>query len=297
MQPAGMLRPTGTAILLPCVLFIGYACAGPLQVLPSIPGYVPVYIRHGDQPLEEINPDLAEAFHERSSLPQVTRKDRFEDVPGQIYSKEEEHASKTADHPADVRHRQAEHDERSEGSLEDGAIPVLIVPVGLRIGAGNENVQVNEMPRAERELLERLAAEMERSETRPNELGSSSNYPELPASVERGHGGARGFPGSILEEPVPARESPALSPPGPRFRAMARRSVSQRDVVLKNGTEDRAPRDPVTASPASPARSARLEMDDCDPPPPPPPPARRSPPPPPPPPRAAPPPPPDCDYP
>lgn len=28
-----------------------------------MPGYVPVYIRPGDTPLEEINPDLAEAFH------------------------------------------------------------------------------------------------------------------------------------------------------------------------------------------------------------------------------------------
>lgn len=32
-----------------------------------MPGYVPVYIRTGDTPLEEINPDLAEAFH---ALPQ-----------------------------------------------------------------------------------------------------------------------------------------------------------------------------------------------------------------------------------
>lgn len=33
------------------------------QFLPPVPGYVPVYIRAGDTPLEEINPDLAEAFH------------------------------------------------------------------------------------------------------------------------------------------------------------------------------------------------------------------------------------------
>lgn len=33
------------------------------QILPDVPGYVPVYIRNGDTPLEEINPDLAEAFH------------------------------------------------------------------------------------------------------------------------------------------------------------------------------------------------------------------------------------------
>lgn len=33
------------------------------QFLPEKPGYIPVYIRPGDTPLEEINPDLAEAFH------------------------------------------------------------------------------------------------------------------------------------------------------------------------------------------------------------------------------------------
>ncbi|KPJ09376.1 hypothetical protein RR48_08827 [Papilio machaon] len=33
------------------------------QFLPQVPGYVPVYIRSGDTPLEEINPELAEAFH------------------------------------------------------------------------------------------------------------------------------------------------------------------------------------------------------------------------------------------
>ncbi|XP_043791444.1 uncharacterized protein LOC122714289 isoform X2 [Apis laboriosa] len=40
----------------------------PLQVLPAIQGYIPVYIRYGNQPLEEINPKLAEAFHEGSSI-------------------------------------------------------------------------------------------------------------------------------------------------------------------------------------------------------------------------------------
>ncbi|XP_011504438.1 PREDICTED: uncharacterized protein LOC105367432 [Ceratosolen solmsi marchali] len=48
-----------------------HANALPLQYLPDIPGYVPVYIRYGDQPLEEINPTLAEAFHESSSIIKV----------------------------------------------------------------------------------------------------------------------------------------------------------------------------------------------------------------------------------
>lgn len=35
--------------------------------MKPIPGFIPVYIRPGDTPLEDINPDLAEAFkiHER----------------------------------------------------------------------------------------------------------------------------------------------------------------------------------------------------------------------------------------
>uniref|UniRef100_A0A1A9WFK4 DUF4794 domain-containing protein n=1 Tax=Glossina brevipalpis TaxID=37001 RepID=A0A1A9WFK4_9MUSC len=38
--------------------------AAPFQKLEPIPGYVPVYIREGDTALNEINPDLAEAFQE-----------------------------------------------------------------------------------------------------------------------------------------------------------------------------------------------------------------------------------------
>lgn len=34
------------------------------QVLENKPGYIPVYIRFGDQPLADINPILAEAFGE-----------------------------------------------------------------------------------------------------------------------------------------------------------------------------------------------------------------------------------------
>lgn len=34
------------------------------QYLAPRPGYVPVYIRFGDTPLSDINPELDEAFHE-----------------------------------------------------------------------------------------------------------------------------------------------------------------------------------------------------------------------------------------
>ncbi|CAH2050110.1 unnamed protein product, partial [Iphiclides podalirius] len=52
------------SLILSCVLCLVIVEARPKwQILPPVPGYVPVYIRAGDTPLEEINPDLAEAFH------------------------------------------------------------------------------------------------------------------------------------------------------------------------------------------------------------------------------------------
>ncbi|KAG5894331.1 hypothetical protein JTB14_004375 [Gonioctena quinquepunctata] len=39
------------------------ALAKAKQFLPGIPGYIPVYIRSGNTPLEDINPDLAKAFN------------------------------------------------------------------------------------------------------------------------------------------------------------------------------------------------------------------------------------------
>ncbi|KAI8438197.1 hypothetical protein MSG28_010816 [Choristoneura fumiferana] len=52
------------AVVLLCVVFCVVIEARPKwQFLPPVPGYVPVYIRTGDTPLEEINPELAEAFH------------------------------------------------------------------------------------------------------------------------------------------------------------------------------------------------------------------------------------------
>ncbi|CAH1153727.1 unnamed protein product [Phaedon cochleariae] len=39
------------------------ALASARQFLSGHPGYIPVYIRAGDTPLEDINPDLADAFN------------------------------------------------------------------------------------------------------------------------------------------------------------------------------------------------------------------------------------------
>ncbi|XP_045776638.1 uncharacterized protein LOC123875033 [Maniola jurtina] len=52
------------SIIVLCVMCVVLIEARPKwQYLPAVPGYVPVYIQNGDTPLEEINPDLAEAFH------------------------------------------------------------------------------------------------------------------------------------------------------------------------------------------------------------------------------------------
>lgn len=39
-----------------------------LQFLPPREGYVPVYIRVGDTPLREVNPDIDAAFHEDETV-------------------------------------------------------------------------------------------------------------------------------------------------------------------------------------------------------------------------------------
>ncbi|OWR42177.1 uncharacterized protein LOC116779024 [Danaus plexippus] len=61
------------------------------QYLPEVPGYVPVYIRNGDTPLEEINPELAEAFHAlpsgRSAGKQVEASEAIETEQGNIPEK------------------------------------------------------------------------------------------------------------------------------------------------------------------------------------------------------------------
>lgn len=57
------------------------AAAPKYQILEPREGYIPVYIRYGDEPLSEINPALAAAFHEpvnrvsRAELAQVLQRD------------------------------------------------------------------------------------------------------------------------------------------------------------------------------------------------------------------------------
>ncbi|XP_053953007.1 uncharacterized protein LOC128859895 [Anastrepha ludens] len=58
------------------LLILALACcamevvAAPYQELPPRAGHIPVYIREDNQPLSEIHPGLAEAFHELGELDQ-----------------------------------------------------------------------------------------------------------------------------------------------------------------------------------------------------------------------------------
>ncbi|XP_049874445.1 uncharacterized protein LOC126372637 [Pectinophora gossypiella] len=51
-------------IVVLCVVLCVIEALPSWQFLPPRDGYIPVYIRPGDTPLIEINPDLAEAFHD-----------------------------------------------------------------------------------------------------------------------------------------------------------------------------------------------------------------------------------------
>ncbi|XP_078038941.1 uncharacterized protein LOC144471087 [Augochlora pura] len=106
MQAAEMLCNTmGYHLVFLISLAIGHVHSAPLQTLPSIAGYIPVYIRYGDQPLEDINPQLAEAFHEIPAAKQATV---LPNVNGPTDSSLMEEASKIGIHAKRVR--KAEND-------------------------------------------------------------------------------------------------------------------------------------------------------------------------------------------
>ncbi|XP_043649310.1 uncharacterized protein LOC122617493 [Drosophila teissieri] len=71
----------GKSILLGVLVFLVVALlteAAPFQELEPRKGHVPVYIRHGDEPLSEIHPGLAEAFKEAESKSLVTESPQAE---------------------------------------------------------------------------------------------------------------------------------------------------------------------------------------------------------------------------
>ncbi|KAL9707433.1 hypothetical protein quinque_010951 [Culex quinquefasciatus] len=69
------------AFLFVAVMVQNSAAAPKYQILEPRDGYIPVYIRYGDEPLAGINPALAAAFHEpvnrvsRAELAQVLQRD------------------------------------------------------------------------------------------------------------------------------------------------------------------------------------------------------------------------------
>ncbi|XP_011195603.1 uncharacterized protein LOC105220793 [Zeugodacus cucurbitae] len=77
MRSSGLLAMLILAIIVCCATEIA---AAPYQELPPRAGHVPVYIREGDQPLSEIHPGLAEAFHEAAALTQKVE-DKIAETP------------------------------------------------------------------------------------------------------------------------------------------------------------------------------------------------------------------------
>ncbi|XP_034949461.1 uncharacterized protein [Chelonus insularis] len=69
-------------LLIISILDNNFTYSKPLQILEHKPGYIAVYIRHGDEPLININPSLAEAFHEENILKGVVPVDKY-DSPSQ----------------------------------------------------------------------------------------------------------------------------------------------------------------------------------------------------------------------
>lgn len=97
-----------------------------MQSLPQKPGYVPVYIRYGDTPLEEINPGLAVAFREFGGEARNIREDdkdqMLADEPAppeissssdSVESKEEEGAKTTKVPPAENESDDASSESKS----------------------------------------------------------------------------------------------------------------------------------------------------------------------------------------
>ncbi|XP_011255056.2 uncharacterized protein LOC105250586 [Camponotus floridanus] len=194
MQVGGTLRGTrAISLLVFLVPLIGYAYSSPLQYLPNIPGYVPVYIRYGDEPLEEINADLAEAFGETSNSVKSLQKidhtfahesDSFKDEDLNEFLEESDKK-----HPYPLHVREAESRSFATANDESGNPnkPKLLTIYELhddnesrprRRYRGRTRMKslkppafkVSPLSDEEKEELEKLAIEVEKEETRPNEF-------------------------------------------------------------------------------------------------------------------------------
>ncbi|KAI4494160.1 hypothetical protein M0802_009194 [Mischocyttarus mexicanus] len=178
----------------------------PYQILPSIPGYIPVYIRNGDQPLEEINPALAEAFHEHSGLSKSIRLDHNFNEESRANSVVDESRKKY--YPAYAREsgnsiagneRYEEEDTHAEKN-PGFQVPKLVSLYELheKLKKTQKEDQLKDgsdfrvslakvssiLSSEKRDHSDRLSTEIEKDESKPNDLyDPNPNYPELPAEI------------------------------------------------------------------------------------------------------------------
>ncbi|XP_072767502.1 uncharacterized protein [Anoplolepis gracilipes] len=203
MQVGGTLRGTrAISLLVFLVPFIGYAYSSPLQYLPSIPGYIPVYIRYGDEPLEEINPDLAEAFGETSNSVKSLQKidhtfahesDSFKDEDINVFLEEPErkHGYPLRVRAAESRSFATANDDEPGNPNKPKLLTIYSLPDDndsrrRRRYRGRNRMKnwkppafkVNPLSDEEKEELEKLAIEVEKEETQPNEFFPSFKYSE-----------------------------------------------------------------------------------------------------------------------
>ncbi|XP_011147017.2 uncharacterized protein LOC105187738 [Harpegnathos saltator] len=253
MQAAGTLRGTrAISLLILLVPLIGYAYSIPLQYLPSIPGYVPVYIRYGDEPLEDINPELAEAFGEASSSAKLDStlahvSDNFKD--NDIDALLEEESGKHA-YPLRVRATESRSFTTADDDRQSNKPKLLTI---YELPDDNDNrrnrrrnrsrnrmktrrepaIKVSPLSDAERDELEKLAIEVEKEETKPNELFvPSSKSSELPHATTRNRHRAHKFISPIKVQ-NPLDESSTDLPEIPQVEARSKSSNNRNVAASK----------------------------------------------------------------
>ncbi|KYM97282.1 PREDICTED: uncharacterized protein LOC108778587 [Cyphomyrmex costatus] len=200
MQAAGTLRGTrAISLLVLLVPLIGYAYSSPIQYLPSIPGYIPVYIRYGDEPLEGINPELAEAFGETSNSVKSLQKidhtlahesDNFkdDDIDTLLEESKREHAYPLHVRAAESRSFATANDNQPGDPNKPKLLSIYTLPDDnesrprrrYRGRSRQKNSRkrpeskVNPLSDEEKEELKKLAIEVEKEETKPNEFYAPS---------------------------------------------------------------------------------------------------------------------------
>ncbi|XP_063394942.1 uncharacterized protein LOC134679926 [Cydia fagiglandana] len=111
------------SLVLLCVVYCVVIEARPKwQFLPPVPGYVPVYIRTGDTPLEEINPELAEAFHAlpagRSASKQLEASPEMPELADQPEVPEQPEKPRKIEDASPIDHRPYEKKKSKKASSE-----------------------------------------------------------------------------------------------------------------------------------------------------------------------------------